>query len=233
VLAVADGVVTEVIDEPGTSTPISVTVTDDGGRSYVYSGFNDDLPGADDGAAPDHLRLSGLARLGETVRAGQVLGFMGDTDPLPAGVSRPDDTTTAHIRVSMFELDGRAIDSYGPVIDALFRQTCVIAAGPWSIPENGEGHAAVTVEVADPDPDVDSQWVVTPTGQMTASGWAALINPQDSCGSTPAEAFGPGGAGATTTPASWLAPLDLPTTTWVRLAVQTAEIAPDRFVRRL
>ena len=196
VLAVADGVVTEVVDEPGGSTPISVTVTDEGGRSYVYSGFNDDRPGTDDGQAPAHLRLSGNARLGDTVRAGQVLGFMGDTDPLPAGVTRPDESTTAHVRVSMFELDGRAIDSYGPVIDALFRQTCTIAAGPWSLPENGSGHAEVTVEVADPIPEVDSQWVITETGQMTAAGWAAMINPQQSCESVPAEAFGPGAAGS-------------------------------------
>ena len=228
VLAVADGVVTEVVDEPG--GPISLTVTDEGGRSYVYSGFNDDQPGTDDGSAPPHLRLSGNARLGDTVRTGQILGFMGNTDPLPAGVTRPDDASTAHIRVSMFELDGRAIDSYGPVIDALFRQTCQIAAGPWSLPENGSGHPEVTVEVSDPYPDVDSQWVLTSTGQMTAAGWAAMINPQESCESVPAEAYGPGAAGPDSTPPSWLAPMDLPTTTWVKLAAQSAEIAPDRFL---
>jgi hypothetical protein len=233
VLAVADGVVTEVIDEPGTSTPISVTVTDEGGRSYVYSGFNDDHPGTGDGFAPPHLRLAGTARLGATVRAGQVLGFMGDTDPLPAGVTRPDEEATAHIRLSMYELDGRAIDSYGPVIDALFRQTCVIAAGPWSLPENGTDHEELTIEVIDPFPDVDSEWVITSTGQMTASGWAAMINPQASCESVPAEAYGPGAEGPTTTPATWLAPMDLPTTTWVKLAVQSADIGPDHFVRRL
>ena len=233
VLAVADGVVTEVVDEPGAGTPISVTVTDEGGRSYVYSGFNDDQPGTDNGFAPPHLRLAGTARLGDTVRAGQVLGFMGDTDPLPAGVTRPGEGATAHIRVSMFELDGRAIDSYGPVIDALFRQTCVIAAGPWSLPENGIDHEEVTVEVGDPLPDVDSEWVITSTGQMTASGWAAMINPQESCESVPTEAYGPGAEGPTTTPAAWLAPMDLPTTTWVKLAVQSAEIGPDNFVSRI
>jgi len=84
VLAVHDGVVTGVVDTPG--LPISVTVTDVTGRSYTLSGFNDDNPGTDDGAAPSHLRLTSLARIGGSVKAGQILGFMGDSEPLPLGV---------------------------------------------------------------------------------------------------------------------------------------------------
>ena len=55
VLAVADGVITDVDDEPGET--IAVTITDSTGRSYRLAGFNDDNPGTDDGAAPPHLRL--------------------------------------------------------------------------------------------------------------------------------------------------------------------------------
>ncbi len=62
VLAVHDGVVTAVVDTPG--VPISVTVTDVTGRSYTLSGFNDDNPGTNDGAAPAHLRLTSVAQIG-------------------------------------------------------------------------------------------------------------------------------------------------------------------------
>ena len=234
VLAVADGVVTEIVDTPGSTDPVSLTVTDTQGRSYVYSGFNDDGPGTDDGSAPPHHRLSGLARLGTTVRAGQMLGFMGDTDPLPAGVEPPESAGNAppHIRLTIFDLDGRALDSYGPVIDALFRQTCTLGAGPWSIPVNGEGHAEVTIETSDSRPDIDSEWIITSSGQVTAAGWAALINPQETCEFVPAEHHGPGAQGSTVTPPGWADPLDLPTTMWVRLAIQTTGTAPDLFVRR-
>ena len=50
VLAVVDGVITDVIDVPGET--ISVTITDTSGRSFELAGFNDDTPGTNDGAAP-------------------------------------------------------------------------------------------------------------------------------------------------------------------------------------
>ena len=233
VLAAADGVVTDVVDRPGTTAPISVTITDERGRSYVYRGFNDDSPSTDDGMAPPHLRLSGLARVGETVRAGQVIGFMGNTDPLPSGVDAArEESGTAHIRLEIYDLDGRALDAYGPVIDALFLQTCAIGAGPWSMPENGAGHAPFSVAPEASDATVESRWSFTGTGQVTASGWAALINPQDSCEAVPAEAHGPGAAGPLGTPSSWASPIQLPTAMWVTLAMTADEVGPNQFLRR-
>jgi len=228
VLAVVDGVVTEVVDRPGRT--ISVTVTDEFGRSYRLAGFNDDNPGTDDGAAPDHLRLSALARVGTTVRAGQVLGFMGDTSPLPLGIRsdvptdatielRPD-AVAPHVRLTIEDLDGTPVDAYGPVIDALFRQVCTVGTGQWSGPPNGEGHAPVTIETTDDDREIDSEWVISSSGQVTASGWAAMIYPSESCSYTPADKRGPGAGGATDVPLSWLLPIDLPTSMWVDLAVR-------------
>ncbi len=96
VLAVVDGVITEVVDTPGAN--ITVTITDTTGRSFELAGFNDDNPGTNDGAAPPHLRLTRLAVVGQSVRAGQVLGFMGDTDPLPLGI-RSDVPTDATVEI--------------------------------------------------------------------------------------------------------------------------------------
>jgi hypothetical protein len=228
VLAVVDGIVTAVNDQPGET--ISVTITDESGRSYTMAGLNDDNPGTNDGAAPPYLRLSALGRVGATVRAGQVIGFMGDTDPIPIGVRSdvptdatvniPTDAIAPHIRLTIKNLDGSPVDAYGPVIDALFRQVCTIGTGPWSGPPNGEGHLPVTIETTDNDRQIDSEWIITSEGQVTANGWAAMIHPGDGCSYAPPEARGPGAGGFENVPASWWYPIDLPTSMWVDLAVQ-------------
>ena len=228
VLAVADGVVTDVHDEPGET--ISVTITDEVGRSYRLAGFNDDTPGTDDGAAPAHLRLTPMAVVGQSVRAGQVLGYMGDSSPLPFGIRSdvptdatvqiPTDAVAPHIRLSIVDLDGTPVDAYGPVIDALFRQACSVGIGPWSGVPSGSGFDTVTTETTDDNRDIDSEWLITDTGEVTASGWAAMIYPSESCGWAPPEKRGPGAGGPITVPETWLTPIDLPTSIWVDLAVR-------------
>jgi hypothetical protein len=229
VLAVADGVVTGVVDMARGDVPISVRVTDTAGRSFVYSGFNDDSPGTADGAAPPELRLSALATVGMTVRAGQILGFMGDTDPLPIGVRAdvPTDRTVVidpaaiapHIRITISGPDGNPIDAYGPVIDALFGQSCTVGTGPWSMPPADQGVWPVVVETTDNQRTIDSQWLITAAGQVHATGWAAMINPSPGCNFVPATAHGPGGAGSRDIPPDWITPLRLPTATWIALAL--------------
>ena len=228
VLAVVDGVVTDVHDEPGET--ISVAITDPVGRSFRLSGFNDDTPGTNDGAAPPHLRLSKFAVVGQSVRAGQLIGFMGDTDPLPLGIRSdvptdatvqiPIDAVAPHVRLTITDLDGTPVDAYGPVIDALFRQACSVGIGPWSGTHYLSGLEQVTTETTDNSRDVDSEWVVTPNGDVIASGWAAMIYPSENCGWAPPDKRGPGSGGPTTMPAAWNTPIDLPTSIWIDLAVR-------------
>ena len=241
VMAVADGIVTNVVDEPGSDTPISVTITDEDGVSYIYAGFNDDNPGTDDGSAPDHLRLSGLAQIGKQVRAGQIIGFMGDTDPLPVGVRAdvPTDATIVldpnavapHIRLTMLDISGDPIDAFGPVVDALYRQSCGVTIGQWSIPTNGSGHEPVVIETTDNNNEIDSEWIITPDGQVSASGWAAMVNPNEGCDYTPSTAHGPGADGTDVGHAHWFTPIDLPTEVWVKLALQDEITAPGGLLR--
>jgi len=231
VLSVVDGVVTDVVDLPGET--ISVTVTDTVGRSYRIEGFNDDNPGTNDGAAPPHLRLSSLARVGTSVRAGQVLGFMGDSSPLPLGIRAdvPTDSTVVieadaiapHIRLTIRDLDEVPVDAYGPVIDALFRQVCSVGTGPWSGPSNGTDLTPVVIETTDNDRLIDSEWVITETGQVKASGWAAMIYPSESCDYAPTEARGPGAGGVGDLPDDWLEPIDLRTSIWIDLAMSEGD----------
>jgi hypothetical protein len=234
VLAVVDGVVTEVRNEPGET--ISVTITDIVGRSYELAGFNDDTPGTDDGAAPAHLRLTNLAVVGQSVRAGQILGFMGNTSPLPIGIRAdvPTDATVQismdavapHIRVTINDLDGTPVDAYGPVIDALFRQVCTVGIGPWSGFQSGLTIDQVITETTDNDRTIDSEWEITSTGQINAAGWAAMIYPSESCGWAPPDKRGPGAGGPTSVPVGWLTPIELPTSIWVDLAIRNDTTLP-------
>jgi hypothetical protein len=220
--------VTDVHDELGGT--ISVTVTDDRGRSYKLAGFNDDSPGTNDGAAPAHLRLSALAKVGTSVRAGQILGLMGDSSPLPLGIRSdvPTDATVQiaadsvapHIRLSIEDLDGTPVDAYGPVIDSLFRQVCSVGIGPWSGAPTGGLHDPVTTETTDDNRGIDSEWVITATGEVVATGWAAMVYPSESCGWAPDLPYGPGAGGSPQVPPSWAEPLDLATPIWIELAQQ-------------
>lgn len=228
VLAVVDGVVTDVDNELGKT--IALTITDALGRSHRLAGFNDDTPGTNDGAAPAHLRLTSLAVVGMTVRAGQIVGYLGDTEPLPLGIRSdvptdatvqiPIDAVAPHIRLTITDLDGTPVDAYGPVIDALYRQVCSVGIGPWSVPQSAMGLEPITTETTDNSRDIDSEWVITPTGQVNASGWAAMIYPNEGCGWAPPDKRGPGAGGPTTVPVSWMTPIDLPTSIWVDLAVR-------------
>jgi hypothetical protein len=171
-----------------------------------------------------------MAVVGQSVRAGQVLGFMGNSSPLPLGVRAdvPTDATVQiapdavapHIRLSIVDLDGTPVDAYGPVIDALFRQACTVGVGPWSGVPNGSGLDPVTIETTDDSREIDSEWVITETGEVIASGWAAMIYPNEGCGWAPPEKRGPGAGGPLDVPVSWLTPIDLPTSIWVDLAVR-------------
>ncbi len=239
VLAATDGVVTDVRNEP--DAPISVTITDTRGRSYHYAGFNDDTPGTNDGAAPDHLRLTALATIGTTVRAGQIIGFMGDTDPLPVGV-RTDvptdatvvidaDATAPHLRLTILDLDGTPIEAFGPVLDAQWNSTCRVGIGPWSVPARSTTAGATTIETTDDDRRIDSEWIITASGQVTASGWAAMINPHDECDWTPAIRFGAGAAGSDQVPSRWSDDIDLETGIWLELALAKDASAPRPLLR--
>jgi hypothetical protein len=235
VMAAADGVVTAVQDDPASGKPITVTITDVHGRSYIYAGFNDDNPGTDDGAAPDHLRLTELATVGQTVWAGQIIGFMGDTDPLPVGVRAdvPTDATVVidpsatapHLRLTIVDIDGLPVDAFGPVVDALFTTSCRVAIGQWSVPARTTTTPQVIVETTDNNRDIDSEWVITSKGQVTASGWGAMINPGPTCSWVPSDHYGPGAKGSNDVPGYWWFGIDLPTNIWLGLALAEANTA--------
>ena len=85
------------------------------------------------------------------------------------------------------------------------------------------------IETTDTDRTIDSEWIITSTGQVTASGWAAMTYPTEGCRYTPPEAFGPGAEGWSQLVDGWDQPIDLPTPMWLSLAereVGPAGLAP-------
>jgi hypothetical protein len=224
-------VVTDVELADPVTGEVSVTVTDVQGRSYRYAGLNDDTRGTDDGAAPEHLRVTALARVGGTVRAGQVIGLLGDTD----AVALADGTGAwPHLRLTITDLAGVALDAEGAVVNALFRQSCTTGIGPWSVPprDGTTGRGATPIEpikvAAD---DRGGAWTITATGQVTAVGDAALLNPNPGCQWRPDTAFGPGAGGNPAVPDGFWDPIELPVKVWIA-AADGGDVRPTAPMRR-
>ncbi len=78
VVATRDGVVSYTAVDRGISGNMVAVVDDEGWRTY-YIHLNNDTPGTDDGANPPGLVFGPGIRRGARVRAGQVVGYTGDS----------------------------------------------------------------------------------------------------------------------------------------------------------
>ncbi len=231
VLAAADGVVTSVDRGNPISNAITVTITDQFGRTFEYAGFNDDSPGTTDGNAHPSLSLTILATVGFTVRAGQIIGFMGDTDPMPTSEQRgtaADEVVFPHIRLTIRDRDGTRLDADALVIAAQQRHACHVGIGQWSLPADLRLINSNDVELDDGDQpdgydrldqvDVDA-WFnggfrIHSNGTVTAYGPSTLIVPPGGCQWAPSGDYGPGAGGAAA-PLGFTDPIELSSRLWV------------------
>ncbi|MEO6570904.1 MAG: hypothetical protein ABIO83_05100, partial [Ilumatobacteraceae bacterium] len=230
VLAVVDGVVTAV--EPGdpVSGEVSLTVTDIFGRTFHYSGFNDDNAGTDDGDAPRSLRFSAFGRVGATVHAGQILGYMGNTDPMPDSehVGLGDQPVWPHVRLLIRDVDGTPFDTDVLVSEAQQREACHVGIGPWSVVPDGNPDDRDDVKVS---AVVNGGWTLHRDGTVTAYGRSTLILPPQDCVWAPVDAFGPGAAGGTP-PVGWGLPFAIPAAHFVTGASADGGFNPAQLLRR-
>jgi len=229
VLAAGDGVVTAVETGDPISGAVAVTLTDPAGRTFRYAGLNDDRPGNDKGDAPTRLQFTDLAEIGTTVRAGQILGFMGNTDPMPATEHRgidPDQPVWPHLRLTIHDQDGVRLDADALVVAAQSNQACHVGIGPWSVP-TGSDEGGVDLEV---DAILNGGWTIHSDGAVTAFGPSALIVPPGGCEWAPDDAFGPTARG-NRAPEGWHEPIELPSRYWVAGTARGA-ITPAALVRR-
>jgi murein DD-endopeptidase MepM/ murein hydrolase activator NlpD len=234
ILAAHEGVVTSVTPVDPLTGGTAVTITDTFGRTYRYTGFNDDSFGTHDGAAHPSLRLTSLVRIGGTVRAGQIIGFMGDSDPMPSGgetIVDPDAQVWPHLRLVIRDVDGSRLDADALVAQAQFRQACHVGIGPWSLgpnPDWVEGRDPAAIEVTAYD---NGGWTFHADGSVTAYGRSALILAPQDCSWAPVVPHGFGARGADA-PLDWFFPIELDAALWVNSAMAEASLSPTLLLRR-
>ena len=223
ILAATHGVVTAVEQGDAASGNVRVTITDKEGRRFVYAGLNDDTPGTNDGAAPPWFRTTALATVGQHVYAGQIIGFMGDSDPMPGNHLIADgEAVWPHLRLTIYDADGTRLDADSMVLDAQRRQACHVGIGPWSVPIDPDADIDEPIEVTT---YVAGGWTIHENGTVTATNRSALILPPEDCVWAPNVPYGPGAAGSQP-PQFWGLPFDIETRYWVADARARTTLAP-------
>ena len=230
VLAAADGVVTAIEYGDPVSGAVTLTLTDIAGRRFHYAGFNDDNQGTVDGDADPSLRFTALGRVGAKVRAGQIIGFLGDTDPMPGDENRGATTPAVwpHLRLTIFDHDGTRLDADMLVVAAQQAQACHVGIGPWSVPPDATTNSmAGARRRADVDVDaiLNGGWVLRADGTVTARGRSALILPPEGCEWAPDDSFGPGASG-NRPPEEWGADFHVPIRYVVSGAMSSGAFTP-------
>jgi hypothetical protein len=145
-VAAVDGTVVRVRHSLSGLSGNSLTIRDADGWTYTYIHLNNDTPGTDDGSNRYELAFADGIRAGQRVRAGEVVGFVGD--------SGNAESTAPHVHFEMHAPDGSLVNAY-PTLRAA-SQTVMTPADMVAPAPFGHLHAVVT----------------TGPGTVKVSGWA-------------------------------------------------------------
>lgn len=107
VYAAADGVVDRVKEDRTSGRSIRIAHTDGWTTHYIH--LNNDTPGTDDGAAPWSMTLAPGIEEGREVKAGQMIGWVGDSG------NAEDTVPHTHFEIRK---DGRSINPFYALSDA-------------------------------------------------------------------------------------------------------------------
>jgi hypothetical protein len=169
-LAAADGTVTELLDEEGKAGN-GITIEDAEHWTYHYFHMNNDTPGSkNDGANAWVWRYAPEIRVGATVRAGQFLGFMGDS-----GNAEGDGP---HLHFEIHRPSGIPIDPFNSLQAARKAESCApprVLLGDVATQRDAFGVAVVAVDVV--DATRDGSWRISSAGGVVAKGDAAIVAP--------------------------------------------------------
>lgn len=176
-LAAVDGTITAIGPRGSDTAGVGLTITADDGWRYNYFHLNNDNPGGDDGHGDPVWQTPPGLRLGDRVRAGQIVGYLGD--------SGNSEHSVPHVHFEIRDPAGTPHDPFWSLQAATRRQACTIGIGPWSTPTVA---AAVSPTVARTTVRPlwgSGQWIIDSQGRVTATGDAALITPSRDLGCRP------------------------------------------------
>ena len=164
-LAAVDGTITNIRTESGISGN-GITVTGADGWYYNYFHVNNDTPGTDDGAAGPEWVVSPGLTVGSHVRAGQVIGYMGDSGNAEGSVP--------HLHFEIRTPDRTPVNPYYSLTAAQKRETCDTGDAAWTNTALGalSPKAVAVIPLAD-----GGRWVIDVDGRLHAEGPAARIDP--------------------------------------------------------
>ncbi len=128
-LAAVDGTITRISPVATGISGVAISITGPDGWRYNYFHVNNDTPGTDDGAALQAWEIAPGLQVGSTVRAGQIIGYMGNSGNAEASVT--------HLHFEIRDPAGVAQPSYASLKAAESAQACSVAIGPWSTPTLG------------------------------------------------------------------------------------------------
>ena len=132
-VAATDGTVTAVRRDSGISGNYLV-LRDAAGWQHLYVHLNNDTPGTDDGANPPEWAFAPGLAVGSTVRAGDLVGYLGD--------SGNAEGTAPHLHYELHRPDGVAVNPYHSLLLSQGRRSgdrCGFDANPAGAPVAGAG----------------------------------------------------------------------------------------------
>jgi hypothetical protein len=177
--AAFDGVITRHQAESHGIAGVVVTVTRADGLRANYFHLNDDTPGTTDDRAPAAWRIPGAIELGTTVRAGQIIGFLGDTG----------NAGSPHLHFELRRPDGTPINPYPALVAAEQREGCFGAFGPWAnvgwteaagfagAAPGGQFAGAVSVHGRN-----GAHWVLSLNGEVMTASATSIVIGRNACG---------------------------------------------------
>jgi murein DD-endopeptidase MepM/ murein hydrolase activator NlpD len=184
-LAAVDGTISAVGYRGSDLAGYGVTVYGDDGWHYNYFHTNNDNPGSDDGRADRVWQFPPGLQPGDRVRAGQIIGYMGD--------SGNSEFSVPHVHFEIRDPSGNPRDPFWSLQAAERRQVCTIGIGPWSFPNPAPATAGAGVAHTTVRPLFgDGVWLIDSEGRITATGAAALIvgSGQHTCQPGPTRPYG-------------------------------------------
>jgi murein DD-endopeptidase MepM/ murein hydrolase activator NlpD len=200
-LAAVDGTITRISPVATGISGVAISITGPDGWRYNYFHVNNDTPGTDDGASLEAWEIAPGLEVGSTVRAGQIIGYMGNSGNAEESVT--------HLHFEIRDPSGIAQPSFASLKAAEAVQACSVGLGPWSTPVLGPDATANAAADAAAQAAAEAAAAATadPNAPVTSTQSTTTVPPTDPAATVlgpdglPVVPPAPGYPGATVAPA--------------------------------